>query len=153
MIFPEHCKHVGHASTKPCDDRVYFLSRWLLRDTPGGHEVMEVTLDNTKKGMMRPVLSSQVLAQENEVYRYPEKVNLHNRTRLVELALDTGHRCTIFTGHDEHQTFVLDPALSGFLNDVEPAPAQPLIRYPGTRGRRPLRGPVRAVLPSYPGHH
>ena len=36
MIFPEHCKHVGHASTKPCDDQVYFLSRWLLRDTGDG---------------------------------------------------------------------------------------------------------------------
>ena len=124
MIFPEHCKHVGHASTKPCDDKVYFLSRWLLRDTPGGHEVLEVTLDPTEKGMMREVLSSRVLAQENEVYHYPEKVNLHNRTRLVELALDTGYRCTIFTGHDEHQTFVLDPDLSGFLKihvyDVSP---------------------------------
>jgi hypothetical protein len=115
MIFPEHCKHVGHASTKPCDDKVYFLSRWLLRDTPGGHEILEVTLDRTKKGMMSVILSSRVLAHENEVYHYPEKVNLHNRTRLIELALDTGHRCTIFTGHDEHQTFVLDPDLSGFL--------------------------------------
>jgi hypothetical protein len=124
MIFPEQYKHVGHASTKPCDDKVYFLSRWLLRDTPGGHEVLEVTLDGTKKGMMLPVLASRVLAQENEVYSYPDKVNLHNRTRLIELALDTGHRCTIFTGHDEHQTFVLDPDLSGILKvhvyDVSP---------------------------------
>ena len=66
---------------------------------------------------MRAVLSSRVLAQENEVYHYPDKVNLHNRTRLVELALDTGYRCTIFTGHDEHQTFVLDPDLSGLSED------------------------------------
>jgi hypothetical protein len=58
MIFPEHCKQVGHASTKPCDDKVYFLSRWLLRDTPGGHEILEVALDGTKKGMMRAILSS-----------------------------------------------------------------------------------------------
>ena len=124
MIFPEHYKNVGHASTKPCDDKVYFLSRWLLRDTPGGNEVLEVMLDQTVKDMMRSVLSSRVLAKENEVYHYPEKVNLNNRTRLVELALDTGFRCTIFTGHDEHQTFVLDPDISGFLKihvyDVSP---------------------------------
>lgn len=124
MIFPEHCKHVGHASTKPCNDKVYFLSRYLLRDTPGGREVLEVSLDQNEKGMMRTLLSSRVLAPENEVYLYPEKVNLHNRTRLVELALDTGYRCTIFTGLDEHQTFVLDPDLSGFLKihiyDVSP---------------------------------
>jgi hypothetical protein len=124
VIFPEHCKQVGHASTKPCGDKVYFLSRYLLRDTQGGHEVLEVTPDPDERGMMRTVLSSRVLAQENEVYRYPEKVNLHDRTRLVGLALDTGYRCTIFTGHDEHQTFVLDPELSAFLKvhvyDISP---------------------------------
>jgi hypothetical protein len=124
MIFPEHCKHVGHASTKPCDDKVYFLSRYLLRDTGDGYEVLEVTLDPHEKGMMRTILSSRVLAGSQEVYRFPEKVNLHNRTRLVELARDTGYRCTIFTGHDEHQTFILDPDMAGLLTihvyDVSP---------------------------------
>ena len=71
MIFPEHCKHVGHASTKPCDDKVYFLSRYLLRDTGDGYEVLEVTLDPQGKGMMRTILSSRVLAEPQEVYRYP----------------------------------------------------------------------------------
>ncbi|NLD57845.1 MAG: hypothetical protein GX651_06910 [Methanomicrobiales archaeon] len=124
MIFPEHCKNVGHASSKPCDDKVYFLSRYLLRDCEGGLEVLEVVPDPAAKGMMRPLLSSRVLAAGKEVYRYPEKVNLHNRTRLVELALESGYRCTVFTGLDEHQTFVLDPDLSGFLQvhvyDVTP---------------------------------
>jgi hypothetical protein len=124
MIFPEHCKNVGHASSRPCDDKVYFLSRYLLRDAEGGLEVLEVEPNPGAKGMMRPLLSSRVLATRNEVDRYPEKVNLHNRTRLVELALASGYRCTVFTGHDEHQTFVLDPDLSGFLQihvyDVTP---------------------------------
>jgi hypothetical protein len=124
MIFPEHCKNVGHATTKPCDNKVYFLSRYLLRDTGNGYEVLEVTLDPHGKRMMRAIHSSRVLAKQDEVYRYPEKVNLHNRTRLVELALDAGSRCTIFTGHDEHQTFVLDPDLSSYLKihvyDVSP---------------------------------
>lgn len=124
MIFPEHCKFVGHATTKPCDEKVYFLSRYLLRDTGNGYEVLEVTLDPAQNGMMRTIVASRVLAGAKDVYRYPEKVNLHNRTRLVELALDTGYRCTIFTGVDEHQTFVLDPDLSGYLTihvyDVSP---------------------------------
>jgi hypothetical protein len=124
MIFPEHCKHVGHASTKPCDDKVYFLSRYLLRDTGNGHEVLKVTLDPHGKGMMRAILSSRVLAETRQVYWYPEKVNLNNRTRLIELAKDSGYRCTIFTGHDEHRTFILDPDLSGLLKihvyDVSP---------------------------------
>ncbi len=59
MIFPEHCKYVGHASTQPCGDRVYFLSRYLLRDTGSGYEVLEVTPDPTGKGMMRDIVSSQ----------------------------------------------------------------------------------------------
>jgi hypothetical protein len=124
MIFPEHCKHVGHASTKPCDDKVYFLSRYLLRETGNGYEVLEVTLDPHEKGMMRTILSSRVLAEPHDVYRFPEKVNLHNRTRLVELARDTGYRCTIFTGYDEHQTFILNPDTTGLLTihvyDVSP---------------------------------
>ena len=124
MIFPMHCKYVGHATTKPCASKVYFLSRYLIRETGDGCEVVEVTLDPRGKGMMRDILSSKVLATPRDVFRYPEKVNLHDRTRLVKLAQDTGYRCTIFTGFDEHQTFVLDPDLAMFLKihiyDVSP---------------------------------
>jgi len=124
VIFPEQCKHVGHASTKPCGDRVYFLSRWLVRDTGTGYELLEVTPDPEGSGMMRRIVSLTVIATAKETYRYPEKVQINNRSRLVELALDTGYRCTIFTGLDEHMTFVLDPDLSGFLKihvyDVTP---------------------------------
>nr|WP_321349949.1 hypothetical protein [uncultured Methanoregula sp.] len=115
MIFPEHCKHVGLATTKPCDDKVYFLSRYLLRETPEGTEVLSVELDPAGKGMMRSILSSRVIATSREVYHYPEKVNLYNRTLLIELARNSGFRCTVFTGLDEHRTFVLDPDLSGLL--------------------------------------
>jgi hypothetical protein len=115
MIFPEHCKYVGLATTKPCDDKVYFLSRYLLRETPEGTEVLRVVLDSSGKGMMRKILSSEVLALPRDVYHYPERVSLYNRTGLIERALDAGYRCTVFTGLDEHRTFVLDPDLSGLL--------------------------------------
>jgi len=124
MIFPEHCKYVGHASSKPCGDLVYFLSRYLLRETETGLELLSVTPDPVGKGMMRRIISSQVLATGDEVFRFPEKVQLHDRTRLIQLALDSGYRCTVFTGVDEHTTFVLDPDLSGLLDihvyDVTP---------------------------------
>jgi hypothetical protein len=124
LIFPKHCKQVGFASTKPCGDNVYFLSRYLVVETPKGYEVREVTLDSTGKGMMRKIVSSRVLAESFEVCRYPEKVNLNDRTRLVRLAMDSGYRCTIFTGLDEHMNFVLDPDFAGFLTvhvyDVTP---------------------------------
>ncbi len=124
MIFPEQCKQVGYATTKPCGDLVYFLSRYLVRDTGSGVELLEVTPDPNGSGMMRNPLASKVIATVKETYRYPEKVQINDRVRLVELALDTGYRCTIFTGLDEHMTFVLDPDLAGFLTihvyDVTP---------------------------------
>ena len=53
MIFPEQCKQVGYAATKPCGDKVYFLSRYLVRDTGDGYEVLEITPDPAGKGLMR----------------------------------------------------------------------------------------------------
>ncbi|MGA2914210.1 MAG: hypothetical protein ABSE07_11950 [Methanoregula sp.] len=124
MIFPGQCKEVGYASTKPCGDQVYFLSRYLVRDTGTGYEVLEITPDPAGSGMMRPIVASKVVASAGETYHYPEKVQIHDRTRLIGLALDTGYRCTIFTGLDEHMTFVLDPDISGLLRihvyDVTP---------------------------------
>lgn len=124
MIFPEQCKHVGLASEKPCGEKVYFLSRYLVRPVAGGHEILEVTLDPDEKGMMRSIVSSRVIATADELYRYPAPVQIHDRAGLVRLALDTGSRCTLFTGLDEHMTFVLDPDLSGFrkihIYDVSP---------------------------------
>jgi hypothetical protein len=124
VIFPEHCKYVGHASTKPYGDKVYFLSRYLLRDTDRGPELLEVTLDPAGKGMMREIVSSRVIARAKEIYRFPEKVQLHDRTKLILLARDSGYRCTVFTGVDDHMTFVLDPDQSGLLTihvyDVSP---------------------------------
>jgi hypothetical protein len=130
MIFPRHCKEVGYARGKPCGDRVYFLSRYLVVETPDGTEVREVIRDPEGKGMMRPIQGTRLLAPADQVHRYPEKVNLHDRTRLVRLARESGKRCTVFTGRDEHLTFVCDPDLSPFLPvhayDVSP-PAPSLL--------------------------
>ncbi len=115
MIFPEQYKHVGYASGKPCGEKVYFLSRYLIHPVGDGFEIIEVALNPGEKGMMRSIVSSRKIAAQNEVYRYPKKVQLHDRARLVQLAIDSGYRCTLFTGLDEHMTFVLDPDLSGFL--------------------------------------
>ena len=130
MIFPRHCKEVGYARGKPCGDRVYFLSRYLVHETQDGPEVREVIRDPGAQGMMRPIRGTRLLAPADQVHRYPEKVNLHDRTRLVRLALESGKRCTVFTGRDEHLTFVCDPDLSSFLPlhayDVSP-PAPSLL--------------------------
>jgi hypothetical protein len=115
MIFPEHCKFVGRASTKPCGNKVYSLSRYLLRDTPEGLALLEMKLDPHQKTTMRDISGSRILASPQEIFRYPEKVQLNDRTRLVRLAIESGYRCTVFTSLEENMTFVLDPDLSGFL--------------------------------------
>lgn len=109
MIFPDQCKYVGSASTRPCGDRVYFLSRYLIRETEEGLEILEVTSDPSGNGMMRTIISARVLARADEVYRYPEKVQIHNRAHLIYLAQKSGFRCTVFTSLEENLTFVMDP--------------------------------------------
>lgn len=115
MIFPEQCKNVGFASTQPCGQMVYFLSRYLVHPIDDGFEILEVEFDPDEKGMMRHIVKSRVIAKKSEVYRYPDKVQINDRTRLIQLALDSRYRCTIFFGLDEHMTFVLDPDLSDLL--------------------------------------
>ncbi len=115
MIFPGHCKEVGAVTGKPCGDRVYFLTRYLIRESPEEIEVLEVEQDPGERGMMRGIASLRTLAEGDEVVRHPDPVNLHDRTALIHLALASGHRCTIFRGLDEHTTFICDPDLSGLL--------------------------------------
>ena len=115
MIFPQRCKYIGFASTKPCGEKVYFLSRYLVHHAGDGFEIIEVNTDPDETGVMRRIVSSRVIASADEVYRYPHKVQIHDRARLIQLALDSGYRCTLFFGLDEHMTFVLDPDLSGQL--------------------------------------
>jgi hypothetical protein len=124
VIFPRLCKEIGYASTRPCGDQVYFLSRYLIHETPVGPEVLEVVPVTEKKGLMRPINETRVLASPDEVFVYPKKVQLHNRANLVRMAMESGRRCTLFTGLEEHLTFVLDPDLSSFQSvfvyDVTP---------------------------------
>jgi hypothetical protein len=109
MIFPAHCKEVGYASSQPLGDRVYFLSRYLIHETGGGLEILEVHTHEGERGMMRSIIETRVLATAGEVTVWPEAVNLHDRAGLVQKAALSGKRCTIFRGADEHMTFVLDP--------------------------------------------
>jgi hypothetical protein len=124
MIFPERCKNIGFVSTKPCGEKTYFLSRYLIQPLGDRFEIIGIETDPDETGVMRRIVSSRVIASAREVYHYPHKVQIHDRTRLIQLALDSGYRCTLFSGLDEHMTFVLDPSLSGLVRvhvyDVSP---------------------------------
>lgn len=112
-----HCKEIGVASTRPCGEKVYFLSRYLLRGAgdPPGYELVKVVPDPEGTGLMRSILSEELIVPEEQVYCYPEKVQIHNQALLVRLAAESGYRCTVFTGLDEHLTFVLDPDPNALL--------------------------------------
>jgi len=128
MIFPREYKQIGYADTEPCGKCVYFLSEYLVHKTGQGHEILRVTTDPGDTGLMRRVRQAEVLATAAEVSWYPEKVTINDRAGLLRLAQGSGSRCMIFTGTDEHITFVLDPDPSLFLevhvyDVVPPAPA------------------------------
>jgi hypothetical protein len=114
MIFPEECKSVGSAATKPNGDTVYFLTKYLVHPLPeGGYEILEVR-QGEGEGFMRPVESLTLLAGPEDIHVWQGSVSIHNRAGLVGKALSTGRRCTLFGEKDEHMTFVCDPDLSGF---------------------------------------
>jgi hypothetical protein len=115
VIFPRECKEVGFARTHPCGDRVYFLSRYLVHPVGAGYEILQVDLDPQESTLLRTVLRTRVIATADEVTWYPQKVQLYDRRRLVDLAAATGTRCTLFSGLDEHLTFVLDPDPGAYL--------------------------------------
>ena len=126
MIFPVHCKEVGVDTGKSCGDRVYFLTRYMIRERNGSYEILEVDQHPDDRGPMRRVVSLRAIAGGKDVAMHPSPVNLHDRTNLVRLALESGHRCTLFRGLDEHTTFVCDPDPSSLLAihvyDIVPPP-------------------------------
>ncbi len=126
MIFPKECKEVGYAETKPCGDRVYFLSEYGVRKTEQGHEIIRFYKGPRETGLMRTVDRIEVVVPAGEVTWYPHRVNIHNRAGLVRLAAESGARATIFRGLDEHITFIVDPDFREFLTihvyDVVPPP-------------------------------
>ena len=122
-MIPE-CREVGVVNGRPCGDAVYFLTRYLLRPSGDSFDLLAVEPDPGSAGLMRPVAAERLIANAGEVAVHPGRVRLHDRARLVRLARATGRRCTVFTGLDEHVTFVLDPEDEPLLDvhvyDIEP---------------------------------
>lgn len=123
MIFPTECKYIGSAATKPYGDTVYFLTKYLIHPLPEGFEILEVEHEDGT-GYLRPVKSIRRLVGPEDIVVWDGAITPHDRTGLIRKALSTGKRCTIFGANDEHQTFVLDPELSGLetvhVYDIKP---------------------------------
>jgi len=131
MIFPEDYKTVGIKDDERPGDLIYFSTEYLI--SRNGPKLYQVT--SCGEGFMREVEKLELMSSGAEIVEYPEKVDTRNRTLLIELASglrQKGVMTVVFTGPDEHVTFVHEPDLGQILTidilDVSP-PNPPWLVY------------------------
>jgi len=131
MIFPEDYKIIGIKDDERPGDPIYFSTRYLI--SRNGPRLYQVT--SRGEGFMREVEKLELISSGSEIAEWPGKVDTRNRALLIELASglkQKGVRTAIFTGPDEHVTFVHETDPSQILNidilDVSP-PNPPWLVY------------------------
>ncbi|MCX9009583.1 MAG: hypothetical protein OIN66_00535 [Candidatus Methanoperedens sp.] len=115
MIFPAEYKSVGITRTDPTGRigyPVYFSTEYLISDLPSGYSIYRVKSEG--EGLLKKLISLELLAQGKEIIKFREKLDAHDRTRLIESALPLCRgdvNTVIFEGMDRHITFVHEPSL------------------------------------------
>ncbi|HEY9246570.1 MAG TPA: hypothetical protein VIO11_06980 [Candidatus Methanoperedens sp.] len=115
MIFPQDYKSVGVTRTDPtlrigCP--IYFSTEYLISDTHEGLEIYRV--ESEGEGLLKKLVSLELIAKGDRVKKFQEKLDAHDRTRLIESAIPLciGRVNTVvFEGMDRHITFVHEPSL------------------------------------------
>ncbi|WP_292484314.1 hypothetical protein [Methanohalobium sp.] len=132
MIFPDEYKYIGVTDSLPEDtenNSIYFLTEYLIveQQKEDGKKFSLYHVQKSGEGLIQKVESFEKLASENQIIEYDRKLNIKNRTLLIETAakLCKGNINTvIFTGIDNHITFVHKPDISQILEievvDVTP---------------------------------
>ncbi|OPY50373.1 MAG: hypothetical protein A4E49_02735 [Methanosaeta sp. PtaU1.Bin112] len=124
MIFPDEYKFVGIKDQERRGDPVYFATKYLIsREGPALYQVK-----SRGSGFMRAVTELELIASGQEILFYPDIVDTRNRAHLIELAGEVCQKSeantVVFSGPDEHITFVKDPDPSAILSievlDVSP---------------------------------
>ncbi|MGB8218084.1 MAG: hypothetical protein WCE94_12360 [Candidatus Methanoperedens sp.] len=131
MIFPPDYKSVGVTRSDPCERLgcpIYFTTEYLIADLPSGFSIYRVKSDGD--GLMRKLISLELLAKGNQVKKFAEKLDSHDRTRLIESAISLASgtvNTVIFEGMDRHITFVQDPSLHEVMEIeiIDIAPPEP----------------------------
>ncbi|MDO8727526.1 MAG: hypothetical protein Q7J35_15775 [Candidatus Methanoperedens sp.] len=115
MIFPADYKSVGVTRTDPFERigcPIYFSTEYLIADLPSGYSIYKAKSEG--EGLLRRLVSLELLAKGNQIKKFSEKLDAHDRTRLIVSAL-TMCKSTlstiIFEGMDRHITFVHEPSL------------------------------------------
>ncbi|MFH0904385.1 MAG: hypothetical protein V1854_04260 [Methanobacteriota archaeon] len=115
MIFPVDYKIVGVTRTDFIERRgcpIYFSTEYLIADLPSGYSIYKVKSEG--EGLLRRLVSLELIAKGNQVKKFNEKLDAHDRTRLIESAIPLCRRSVntvIFEGMDRHITFVHEPSL------------------------------------------
>jgi hypothetical protein len=115
VIFPLDYKIVGVTRTDPIEKTglpIYFSTEYLIADLPSGYAIYHTKSEG--EGLMRRLVSLELIAKGNQIKKFNEKLDAHDRTRLIESALPMCKgtvNTVIFEGMDRHVTFVHEPSL------------------------------------------
>jgi len=131
VIFPADYKSVGVTRTDPKErigGPIYFTTEYLIAQLPSGYEIYGVKSEG--EGLLRKLLSLELLSFGNEVEKFEEKLDSHDRTRLIESAIKLckgAVNTVIFEGMDRHTTFIKDPSLHEVMEIeiIDIAPPEP----------------------------
>lgn len=115
MIFPADYKSVGMTRTDPTGrigGPIYFTTEYLIVDLPSGYQIY--TVKSEGEGLLRKLVSLVLIAKGKEIIKFEEKMDSHDRTRLIESAITLCNgsvNTVIFEGMDRHTTFIQHPSL------------------------------------------
>ena len=115
MIFPVDYKSVGVTRTDHIERigcPIYFSTEYLIADLQSGYSIYKVKSEGD--GLLRRLSSLELIAKGNQIKKFNEKLDAHDRTRLIVSALPICKgmvNTVIFEGMDRHITFVHEPSL------------------------------------------
>jgi hypothetical protein len=115
MIFPADYKSVGVTRTDPTERLgcpIYFSTEYLIADLPSGYAIYRVKSEG--EGLLKKLVSLELIVKGEQIRKFQEKLDAHDRTRLIESAIPLCKgrvNTVIFEGMDRHITFVHEPSL------------------------------------------
>ncbi len=136
MIFPSEYKRVGVTRTDPTGRigcPIYFSTEYLIADLPSGYAIY--TVKSEGEGLLKKLLSLELIAKGEQIRKFDEKLDSHDRTRLIESAIPLckgNVNTVIFEGMDRHITFVHEPSMHDIVEieiiDISP-PEPPWLAF------------------------
>ncbi len=112
---------------------IYFTTEYLITDLQSGYQIYQVKSEG--EGLLRKLVSLDLIAKGKEIIKCDEKMDSHDRTRLIESAIPLckgSVNTVIFEGMDRHTTFIQHPSLHEVIEieiiDISP-PEPPWLAF------------------------